>query len=40
MKIFVNVRKRVTIRLTLPGIAERGMMKLKPDVIAMAKHGK
>ena len=29
MKMFVRVKNWVTISATLPGIAERGMMKLK-----------
>ena len=40
MKMFVKVRNNVTIRLTLPGIAVRGMMKLKLDVITIKKHGR
>ena len=40
IKMFVKVKKSVTIRLTLPGSAERGMMKLKLDVITIAKHGR
>lgn len=40
MKIFVKVRNSVTMRLTLPGTADSGMMKLKLDVITIAKHGR
>ena len=40
MKMFVNVRNWVTISATLPGIAERGMMKLKLDAVTIDMHGR
>ena len=40
MKIFVNVRNRVTIRATLPGMADNGMIKLIWEMITMAMDGK
>ena len=39
MKIFVRVRNWVTIRATLPGIAKRGIMKLKLVAITIVIHG-
>ena len=39
IKMFVMVKNCVTRIAHLPGIAVRGMMKLKNDVITIAKHG-
>ena len=39
MKIFVSVRNCVTNNATLPGIAEKGTMKLKLAVVTIAQHG-
>ena len=40
MKMFVNVRNCVTTSATLPGIAERGIRKLKLDAMTIAMQGK
>ena len=40
MKIFVNVRNWVTIRATLPGMADKGMIKLIWETMTIAIDGK
>ena len=39
MKMFVSVRNWVTISAILPGIAERGIMKLKLEAITIVIQG-
>ena len=40
MNILVSVRKSVTARVTLPGIAESGTMKLIPEIRTIEMHGR
>ena len=40
MNMLVNVKSRVTTREILPGIAVRGIMKLKLEAKTMVMHGK
>ena len=40
MNMFVSVRNNVTIRDTLPGIADKGMIKLRLAAITMVIVGK
>ena len=40
MNMFVNVKNWVTTSATLPGIAERGIMKLKLEATTIIMHGK
>ena len=39
MKMLVNVRNWVTISATLPGIAVRGIIKLKLEAITIVMQG-